>query len=201
MYSFTQLYVTFCDSVDCSPPGSSVNEIFQARILEWVAISYSKRSSWHGDLTWISCIAVIVFTHWARGKPLRVSMHGDYQWCSWWMPHHCPLWTLGAWKPSQPSLPPALVLFNYTFPAEGESQCFLLSENQSSCIIFLHIAKSSFGHCICYIRRKGLGPGKTITRNNSCYLLFSCILIWIHLYWAPLPSHWTEKKREKGQNL
>ena len=106
---------------------------------------------------------------------------------------------LGAWKPSQPSLPPALALFNYTFPAEGESQCFLLSKNQSSCIIFLHIAKSSFGHCICYIRRKVLGPGKTITRNNSCYLLFSCILIWIHLYWAPLPSHWTEKKERKDR--
>ena len=37
-----QLYPTLCDSVDCSPPHSSVHRIFQARILEWVAISFSR---------------------------------------------------------------------------------------------------------------------------------------------------------------
>ena len=36
---------TLCDPVDCSPPGSSVRGIFQARILEWVAISSSRVSS------------------------------------------------------------------------------------------------------------------------------------------------------------
>ena len=36
-----QLHPTLCDSMDCSPPGSSVHGIFQARILEWVAISFS----------------------------------------------------------------------------------------------------------------------------------------------------------------
>ena len=36
---------TLCDSMDCSPPGSSVPGIFQARILEWVAISFSRGSS------------------------------------------------------------------------------------------------------------------------------------------------------------
>ena len=34
-----QSCLTLCDPIDCSPPGSSVYEIFQARILEWVAIS------------------------------------------------------------------------------------------------------------------------------------------------------------------
>ena len=38
------MHVTLCDPVDCSPPGSSVHEILQARILEWVAISFSKGS-------------------------------------------------------------------------------------------------------------------------------------------------------------
>ena len=37
--------LTLCDSMDYSPPGSFVHEIFQARILEWVAISYSGGSS------------------------------------------------------------------------------------------------------------------------------------------------------------
>ena len=36
-----QLYLSLCDPMDCSPPGSSVHGIFQARVLEWVAISYS----------------------------------------------------------------------------------------------------------------------------------------------------------------
>ena len=37
-----QLYLTFCDPMDCNPPGFSVDGIFQARILEWVAFSSSK---------------------------------------------------------------------------------------------------------------------------------------------------------------
>ena len=44
----------FCDPLDCSPPGSSVHGIFKARILEWVAVSYSRGSSWPRDLTHIS---------------------------------------------------------------------------------------------------------------------------------------------------
>ena len=36
---------TLCDHMDCSQPGSSIHGIFQPRILEWVAISFSRRSS------------------------------------------------------------------------------------------------------------------------------------------------------------
>ena len=43
--SITQLCLTLCDLMDCSPPGSSVHEISQARILEWVDISFSRGSS------------------------------------------------------------------------------------------------------------------------------------------------------------
>ena len=41
-----QLCLALCDPLDCSPPGSSVHGILQARILEWVAISFSWGSSW-----------------------------------------------------------------------------------------------------------------------------------------------------------
>ena len=41
----TQLCPTLCNPVDCSPPGSSVHGISQARVLEWVAISFSRGSS------------------------------------------------------------------------------------------------------------------------------------------------------------
>ena len=38
-----QSCLILCDPVDCSPPGSSVHEIFQASILEWVAISFFRK--------------------------------------------------------------------------------------------------------------------------------------------------------------
>ena len=40
-----QSCLTLCDPMDCSPPGSSVHGILWARILEWVAISFSRESS------------------------------------------------------------------------------------------------------------------------------------------------------------
>ena len=46
--------------LDCSPPGSSVWGILQARILDWVAISFSRRSSWPWDWPCVSCISCIV---------------------------------------------------------------------------------------------------------------------------------------------
>ena len=60
-----QLCLTLCDPTDCSLPGSSVHAILQARILEWVAIPFSRGSSQPGDWTWISCIAGSFFTVWA----------------------------------------------------------------------------------------------------------------------------------------
>ena len=53
------------DVMDCSPSGSSVHRIFQARILEWVAISFSRGSSLPRNWTGISCIAGGFFTSWA----------------------------------------------------------------------------------------------------------------------------------------
>jgi len=47
---------TLCDSMDYNPPGSSVHGIFQARILGWVAISFSRGSSQLRDQTWVCCI-------------------------------------------------------------------------------------------------------------------------------------------------
>ena len=55
-----------CDPMDCSPPVSSIYGILQARILERVAISFSKGSSWSRDWTWVSCTASRFFTHWAN---------------------------------------------------------------------------------------------------------------------------------------
>ena len=53
------------DPMVCSPPGFSVHGILQARILEWVAVSFSRRSSQLRDWTQVSHIAGRVFTIWA----------------------------------------------------------------------------------------------------------------------------------------
>ena len=50
-------HVWFCDTMYCSPPGSSIHGIFQARILEWVALSFSRGPSWPRDWTSVSCIS------------------------------------------------------------------------------------------------------------------------------------------------
>ena len=62
-----QLCPTLCDPMNCSPPGSFVYGIFQPRILQWFAISYSRGSSWHRDWTPISCTSCIgrlILYHW-----------------------------------------------------------------------------------------------------------------------------------------
>ena len=51
-----QSYRTLCDPMDCSPPSSSVHEILQARILEWVAMPSSRGSSQSRDRTQVPCI-------------------------------------------------------------------------------------------------------------------------------------------------
>ena len=56
---------TLCDPMNCSLPGSSVHGILQAGILKWVAISFSRRSSWPSDRTYLFCIAGRFLTIWA----------------------------------------------------------------------------------------------------------------------------------------
>ena len=58
----TQLCPTLCDPMDCSLPGSSVHGIFQAMVLEWIAISFSRWSSRPRDWTRVSCIVDRCFT-------------------------------------------------------------------------------------------------------------------------------------------
>ena len=54
-----QLCPILCDPMDCSLPGSSVQGVFQARILEWVAISFSRGSSRPRDPTQVACVSCI----------------------------------------------------------------------------------------------------------------------------------------------
>ena len=88
----TQMCLTLWEPMDCSPPGSSVHGISQAKILEWVAIPISRRSSQSRDQTWVSFIAGRFFTIWTTkeapcmlitcGRLLYST--GSPTWSLWW---------------------------------------------------------------------------------------------------------------------
>ena len=62
---------SLCDPMDCSPPGSAVHGTVQARIPQWVAISFSRGSSWPRVLTCVSCVFCIdrwTLYHWTTGE-------------------------------------------------------------------------------------------------------------------------------------
>ena len=61
-----QLYLTLWDPMHCCPPGSLVHAISQARILEWVVIFFSKRSSLPSNWIHVSCIVDRFFTDWVN---------------------------------------------------------------------------------------------------------------------------------------
>ena len=66
-----------CDPMGCSPPGSAVHGISQARIVEWVAVSFSRGSSRPRNRTWVS---------WVHSLPteLREKSHAPGQTVKWW---------------------------------------------------------------------------------------------------------------------
>ena len=74
-----KLCPTLCDPVDCSLPGSSVRGISQARILEWVAILFSRGSSLPRDQTQVSCIAGRFFTIWDTKEASSSRCHREIQ--------------------------------------------------------------------------------------------------------------------------
>ena len=68
--------LTVCDPMDCSPPGSSLSRGFQARILGWVAIPFSRGSSWPRDWTHIPCIGRWILYYWATWEaPFTYSIY------------------------------------------------------------------------------------------------------------------------------
>ena len=72
MSEFAQSCPTLCNPTDCSLSGSSVHGIFQASVMEWIAISFSRGSSRPRNRTGVSCIAGRFFTSWAIRKALLI---------------------------------------------------------------------------------------------------------------------------------
>ena len=81
-FEVAQSCLTLCNPMDCSPPDSSIHGIFQARVLEWVAIFFSRTSSRPRAWTLVSRIVGRRFTVWTTRAPLK-----DYVLQKWekWM--------------------------------------------------------------------------------------------------------------------
>ena len=75
-----QSCLTLCNPMDCSPPGSFIHGILQARILEWVVIPFSRGSSRPRDWTQVSHIADLFFTVWATREAPEENKQ-SYKYC------------------------------------------------------------------------------------------------------------------------
>ena len=85
---------TLCDSMDCSPSGSSVHEILQARTLEWVVISFFRGSSQPRDQTRVSRLVGRLFTVWATREVAELNLLLNQKTVASWQesygkPRHC----------------------------------------------------------------------------------------------------------------
>ena len=79
-----QLCPTLCDPMGCSLSGPSVHGIFQARVLEWIAISFSRGPSWSRNRNQVSRIAGRRFTIWATREVTWVLEEQDKSALSLW---------------------------------------------------------------------------------------------------------------------
>ena len=81
------VHVWLCNPLDYSPAGASVRGIILTRIPEWVAIPFSRRSSWPKDRTWVSCGSCIgrwILHYWATWEALSRRQEGIQTSCSRW---------------------------------------------------------------------------------------------------------------------
>ena len=83
-YSVAKSCLTLCNPMDWGLPGSPVHGTSQARIQEWVAISFSRGCSWTRDRTLVSCIGRQVFYHWAtreaHDRCHALAFHDRWNW-------------------------------------------------------------------------------------------------------------------------
>ena len=88
-----QLYPTLCSLMDCSLPDSSVRGIFQARILEWVAISFSRGSLQPKDWTQVSCVGRQMLYHYDTCKVLESGQRVGLIASGFWSQNCFQVWT------------------------------------------------------------------------------------------------------------
>ena len=154
------LYPTLCNSMDCSPPGSSVHRIFQARMLEWVAISYSN--------VYLYIIYMYVYGSW------------------WWTGKPGMLWFMG-WQRVRHDWATELMLHTNLSQKEGstlkaELNCYHCTYVTMAAWQQLHAALTSLSKGLASAHHKGperkylraAGHVSSVTATQLCYFRRSC---------------------------
>ena len=133
----TQLCPTLCDPIYFSLSVSSVHGIIQARILEWVAIPFSRGCSWYRDWARVSCIAGRFFTVWATHQSICTNRLFSTQWLNWG------LMSPALWGRFFATEPPGKPLYNVYYIIFCN---WLFSFNliRSSCIAIYNSSSSTF---------------------------------------------------------
>ena len=182
--------VWLCNPMDHSLPGSAVHGIFQARTLEWAAISFSSRSSHPRDWTLVSCIAHRCFTVWATREGLPIPSPGNLS----GSPGIEPVFpTLeGRFFTAEPPGNPKILMHIHIFTEIFESFSLLVKEWpvwQKS--VFVHIYRAK-GHMLlfCFICWNNLGQflillSMIVLKKNSI-LIFNSVSFSI----LPCVRHW-----------
>ena len=157
--------------MDCSPPGFSVHRVLQARILEWLAMPFSRGSSWPLGWIWVFCIAGRLLTIWATKEALFlvwVILNSSFSLTlplhTWTASNSCCLWDLyqSDHFPSSPLLStwskPKLSCQNYF-------NSFLTGLSTSTFTSLQFILKSTLTpEWHCYDLKQGF-PGDSMVRN------------------------------------
>ena len=102
-----QSCLTLCNPMDCSLPGSFVHGILQGRVLEWVAISFSRGAPEASDWTQVSCIAGRFFNVWSTREALvnpsvQLLSHVQLFATPWTIAHQATLSITNSWSPPKP---------------------------------------------------------------------------------------------------
>ena len=92
--SISQSCLTLCDPTDRNLLGCSVHRILQARILEWVAIPFSRGSSRHRDQTRVSCGSCIACRYFTNGPPGKPPLHIRYVLSGWGLRVYTSRWKI-----------------------------------------------------------------------------------------------------------
>ena len=162
--------------MDCSPPGASVHGIFQARILEWVAISSSRGSSRPRDQTWVSCDSRNsrrILYHWATWEALWITrrrLKQCFRHITWHLMPFCVCWLLILATPW--SMPGLRFESRDCTPAPAvQAGSF---NHWSTSEISRETLPSAFSDMICGFRR--IGPFFLVVRFvHGCHLTWSSL--------------------------
>ena len=189
-----------CDPMDCNLPGSSVYRIFQVGTLKWVAIYFSRGSSWSRNQTWVSCIADGFFTNWAT-REAQV-FPPSFFWVPVFPNKHLTLritelsWMIFKHHQSSATLTIRSAVYGFLFCCKRQEPPY--KSNQEGLLNCLSIA------LISQYPSAGHQYNWAITSQLCC--LCRCLVVfqkpeWLDLYQPTFVFHWGISPGHHGRNL